>query len=464
MFKTHRRSAARLAAAGAVTGLLAAGALAGAASAFADPVAPSSSGATAVLKGLEAGKYDFATVKSGGVVTAAKQAAGLFQMTVPGGGSIETYCIDFNHHTEKAASYNEVPWSDSTLRDNKDAGKIAWILNNSFPKVDVSGISDALKGAGVTLDHPLTPGLAAAGTQVAIWHLSDPTVDVQANDSDAKALSDYLDGHAQTLAEPQPSLSLTPAAVSGKSGDRLGPVTVHTTAGSVNIALGSGAPSGAKIVDKSGNAVTTAQDGTALYFDIPAGSGEGSTTVTATATTAISIGRAFSATDKSSQSQILAGSDNSTVNAAATLTWAKQGPIPALAAQVDCAKGGVDVSASNQGDEGFTFQLEGKTYTVAPGKSQTITVPVAEDQHYKIDITLPDKSVKTFEGVVDCKTSTPAPTTPVNQPSPAGGKNLAETGSSNATPMIAGIAVVLVVVGGGAVFFIRRSKRNSAAS
>lgn len=464
MFKTHRRSAARLAAAGVATGLLAAGALAGAASAFADPVTPSSSGATAVLKGLEAGKYDFATVKSGGQVTADKQAAGLFQMTMPSGGTIETYCIDFNHHTEDKASYNEVPWSDSTLRDNKDAGKIAWILNNSFPKVDVSAITDTLKGAGVTLSHPLTPGLAAAGTQVAIWHLSDPTVDVQANDSDAKALSDYLDGHAQTLDEPQPSLTLTPAAVSGKSGDRLGPVTVHTTAGSVNVALGAGAPSGAKIVDKSGNAVTTAQDGTALYFDIPAGSGEGSTTVTATATTEISIGRAFSATDKSSQSQILAGSDSSTVNAAATLSWAKKGPIPALAAQVDCAKGGVDVSASNQGDEDFTFELEGKTYTVAPGKSQTITVPVAEDQKYKIDITLPDKSVKTFEGVLDCKTSTPAPTTPVNQPSPAsGGKNLAETGSSNATPMIAGIAVVLVVVGGGAVFFIRR-KKNSAAS
>jgi TQXA domain-containing protein/LPXTG-motif cell wall-anchored protein len=466
MFKTHRRSAARLAAAGIATGLLAAGALAGAASAFADPGTPSSSGATAVLKGLETGKYDYATVKDNGAVTADHQAAGLFQMAVPGGGTIETYCIDFNHHTENQASYNEVPWSDSTLRGNKDAGKIAWILNNSFPKVDVGGITGTLKGAGVNLDHPLTPALAAAGTQVAIWHLSDPTVDVQANDSDAKALSDYLDGHAQTLDEPDPSLSLYPSAVSGKSGERIGPVTVHTTAGSVSVALGAGAPTGAKIVDKSGSPVTTAHDGTALYFDIPAGSGDGSTTVTVSGSTEVSIGRAFSATDKSSQSQILAGSDHPTVTAAATLSWAKKGPIPALAAQVDCAKGGVDVSAANQGDEAFTFELEGKTYTVAPGKSQTITVPVAEDQKYKIDITLPDKSVKTFQGVVDCKTSTPAPTTPANQPSPASGGNgnLAETGSSNATPMIAGIAVVLVVVGGGAIFFFRRSKKNSAAS
>ncbi len=466
MFKTHRRSAARLAAAGVATGLLAAGALAGAATAFADPVTPSAGGATAVLQGLENGKYGLATVKdSNGTVTADRQAAGLFWMKLPSGGTIETYCIDFNHHTEKLASYDEVPWSDSTLRDNPDAGKIAWILNNSYPKIDVGAITGTLKSAGVTLDHPLTSDLAAAGTQVAIWHLSDPTVNVQANDSDAKALSDYLDSHAQTLDEPKPSLSLDPAAVSGKSGDRLGPVTVHTTVDTVSVALGAGAAAGTKIVDKSGHPVTTAHNGTELYFDVPAGTADGSTSVTVSASTDVSIGRAFSATDKSSQSQILAGSDSTTVSAAAQLTWAKKGPIPALSAQVDCAKSGVDVSAANQGDEAFTFQLEGKSYTVAPGKSQTITVPVAEDQKYKIDITLPDKSVKTFEGVVDCKTSTPAPTTPGNQPSPAGngGKNLAETGSSNATPMIAGIAIALVVIGGGAIFFIRRSKKNSAA-
>lgn len=463
MFTTSRRSAARLAAAGVATGLFAAGALAGASSALADPVTPSASGATATLQGLASGQFDYATTKAHGAVTNRHEAAGLFKMAVAGGGTIETYCIDFNHHTQSNASYNEVPWSDSTLRNNKDAGKIAWILNNSYPKVDVAGVTDMLKKAGVALDHPLTTGLAAAGTQVAIWHLSDPSVDVQANDSDAKALSDYLDGNAQTLAEPSPSLTLSPSAVSGKSGDRIGPVTVHTTADSVAVKLGAGAPDGAKIVDKSGNVVTTAHDGTPLYFDIPAGSADGSSTVTVSASTDIEIGRAFSATDTSSQSQILAGSDSTTVDAAATLSWAKKGPIPALSAQVDCGKGGVDVSAANQGDEDFTFQLMGKTYTVSPGKSQTITVPVAEDQKYKIDITLPDKSVKTFEGVLDCKTA-PAPTTKGNQPSPAGGENLAETGSSSSTPLIAGIAIALVVVGGGAVFFVRRSKKGSAAA
>ncbi|MEW5633411.1 LAETG motif-containing sortase-dependent surface protein, partial [Streptomyces hydrogenans] len=38
------------------------------------------------------------------------------------------------------------------------------------------------------------------------------------------------------------------------------------------------------------------------------------------------------------------------------------------------------------------------------------------------------------------------------------GCDLAETVSSNATPMIAGIAVALVLAGGGAVFFLRKKK------
>jgi TQXA domain-containing protein/LPXTG-motif cell wall-anchored protein len=478
MFKTTRRGAARLAAAGLAAGLLAAGAMTAAGPAVADDATPPSSGATATLGDLVHGQYDYATVKVNGAVKNTREPAGLFRMTVPGGGTVETYCIDFFHYTQKHATYNEVAWDQSTLHKNPDAGKIAWVLNHSYPTLDVAGVTAELKAAGVTLHHPLTPALAAAGTQVAIWHFSDPTADVQANDSSAKALSDFLHGAARTLNEPKPSLTLTPAAVSGKSGDRLGPVTVHTTAVSAQVALGANIPAGVKIVDKAGKPLTgPVKDGTALYFQVRAGAPDGSGTVNVTVSTKIGIGRAFQATDTTSQSQILAGSQDVNVTAAASLTWAKKGPIPALSAHVVCARNGVDVTATNKGDETFSFELTGKTYSVAPGTAQTITVPVAEDQKYKIDITLPDKSVKTFEGVLNCKTATPAPSAPANQPSPAtsggtgttsttgttGGTNLAATGSSNATPVIAGIAVALVVVGGGAVFFFRRRK-NSAAS
>ncbi|MGW2341065.1 LAETG motif-containing sortase-dependent surface protein [Streptomyces sp. NPDC001661] len=58
----------------------------------------------------------------------------------------------------------------------------------------------------------------------------------------------------------------------------------------------------------------------------------------------------------------------------------------------------------------------------------------------------------------------PAPSTsapaaapaPSNSASPAGGSDLAETGASSNTPVIAGIAALLVVAGGGVVFALRR--------
>lgn len=61
--------------------------------------------------------------------------------------------------------------------------------------------------------------------------------------------------------------------------------------------------------------------------------------------------------------------------------------------------------------------------------------------------------------------SSPAAPAGDNSPSPAAGtSNLAETGASSSTPMIAGIAAGLVVVGGGAVFFGMRRRGASKSS
>ncbi|MFZ3560128.1 LAETG motif-containing sortase-dependent surface protein [Streptomyces sp. BH055] len=54
------------------------------------------------------------------------------------------------------------------------------------------------------------------------------------------------------------------------------------------------------------------------------------------------------------------------------------------------------------------------------------------------------------------KSSPAAAPAPSNSASPAGGSDLAETGASSNTPVIAGIAALLVVAGGGVVFALRR--------
>ncbi|MFD8072015.1 Cys-Gln thioester bond-forming surface protein [Streptomyces sp. NBC_00510] len=468
MFTVRRRGAARLAVAMVASGLLAAGSIAVAGSAIADDATPTAPGATATLGGLKT--FGEAVINEGGKEDPV--SAGLFEMSVEGGGTIQTYCIDLHNPTQDNAAYKEVSWDESSLHDNADAGKINWILQNSYPQVnDLAALQKT-----AALSGPLTDKLAAAGTQVAIWRFSDKA-DVTAVDPVAEELADWLEDHAKDLREPAASLTLDPPAVSGKAGDLLGPITVHTNASTVQVSPAPSNPSGVKVTDKNGTAVTSAKDGDEVYFDVEAGTPDGTTSLTATANTKLPVGRAFTGVNSTTQVQILAGSSDSSVSATATGTWAAKGPIPAVSAEVNCAKNGLDVTAANEGDKPFTFTLADKEYTVEAGKSETITVPVAEDQHYKVTITGPEGFEKTFEGVLDCETAGNGGGTPSSSPSPATaggsegtgdtgsttGGDLAETGSSSATPVIAGIAIALVVLGGGAVFFLRKKKAAPSA-
>src|SRR2546421_350034 len=165
MFAVGRRGTARLAAAVLASGLFAAGAITGAGSALADDPAPAAGGATATLGQLTT--FDRATIHdSGGTF---KVGAGLFQMGVDGGGTIETYCIDLHDSTQPGAHYQEVPWSSSSLGNNPEAGKIEWILQHSYPQVN-----DLQQPAEEAGSGPLTPPPAAAGTHGATSRYSRP--------------------------------------------------------------------------------------------------------------------------------------------------------------------------------------------------------------------------------------------------------------------------------------------------
>ncbi|SOE74902.1 TQXA domain-containing protein [Streptomyces sp. OV198] len=457
-WSARRRGAARLAAATLVSGLVAAGALATAGAAAADDAPQSQGGATATIGGLKT--YGTAVVHDNGVDQ--QVSAGLFEMSVDGGGMLQTYCIDLHNPTQRDAQYQETSWSGTSLNGNKDAGKIRWILQHSYPQVnDLAALADMAGAYGLTEQD------AAAGTQVAIWRYSDGA-DVDALDPQAEKLADYLQKNARNVAEPKASLTLDPPAVSGHAGERLGPITVHTDADSVTVTPpADAAASGVKVVGKDGKAITSAADGSRLYFDVPKDATDGSAALTVQASTTVPVGRAF-ASGTRSQTQVLAGSSESTVSATATANWAKEGAIPALSATTNCAKGGVDVTATVTGDAPFTFELMGAEHTVAAGKSLTVTVPLQEDQAYDFTLTGPNGFEKHFTGMLDCKTQGSASditTQTVGEPSPAlasadstGGTNLAETGGSGATPIIAGIAVALVVIGGTVVLLLRKKK------
>ncbi|MFI1013020.1 Cys-Gln thioester bond-forming surface protein [Streptomyces sp. NPDC020965] len=464
-----RVTARRLTAAALMSGLVATGPLLGAGAAVADDSARHQSGAVATLDGLKT--FDRAVLRANG--TSHRIPAGLFEMTVDGGGRLKTYCVDIHNPTQDRAKYLETAWNQTSLGANRNAGRIRWILQHSYPQVD--DLAALAKSAGT---GPLTQKTAAAGTQVAIWRYSD-NAQVDAVDPAAEKLADWLEKRAGVVAEPTASLRLDPSAVSGRPGARLGPVTVRTDADAVSLAPPTDAGvSGVRVTDAAGRPVTTAVNGGKLYFDVPAGTPDGSATLSAQATTSIPVGRAFSAAATTSQTQILAGSSQSTVSASATATWAAKGAIPAVSAKKNCAKGGVDVTASNKGDAPFTFELAGTEHTIRAGESRTVTVPVDEDRAYDFTISGPGGFTESFQGVLDCRTTGAAVPGPeieaqshTTRPAPAaaGGSSagttsagasvdLAATGGSSATPVIAGFAVALVVIGGTAVFFLREKK------
>ncbi|QHA09648.1 TQXA domain-containing protein [Streptomyces broussonetiae] len=459
-----------MAAVASVSGIVAAGVLSGAGTAVAEGTPQTQGGATATINGLKT--YGEAVIHEAGGDQ--RVEAGLFEMSVDGGGTLQTYCVDLYSPTQRDAPYRETSWSGTSLGTNKNAGRIRWILQNSYPQVNDLAALARKAGAG-----SLTEQDAAAGTQVAIWRYSDGAK-VDAADPQAEKLADYLQKSARDLAEPQASLTLDPPAVSGRPGALLGPVTVHTNATGVAVSPpADAATTGVRIVDKTGKAVTTAKNGSRLYFDVPkdtegdashaSGSGGGTAQLTVQASTTVPVGRAFSS-DSRSQTQILAGSSESTVSATAGVTWAAEGAIPAVSARKNCADSAVDIIVVNSGDKPFGFALMGAEHTIPAGATRTVTVPLQEDQAYDFTITGPNGFSQRFTGVLDCRTQGVITTQGAkvhNEPSPAsvgGGTaapdtDLAATGGSAITPLIAGAAIGLVVIGGAVLVILRKREQ-----
>ncbi|WP_086727722.1 thioester domain-containing protein [Streptomyces carpinensis] len=461
----RRRGAARLAVTTLASGLVAAGVLTAAGPAAADGMPQSQGGATATMGGLKT----FGTAVIHDKAGNHQVPAGLFEMSVDGGGTLQTYCVDLHNATQRDAKYHETPWSGTSLGANKNAGKIRWILQNSYPQVN--DLTALAAKAGV---KNLTEQDAAAGTQVAIWRYSDGA-HVDAVDPQAEKLAAYLRQSARDLAEPRASLTLDPPAVSGRPGERLGPVTVHTNASGVTVTPpADAATSGVRIVDRHGKPVTSAKDGSRLYFDVPKGTADdgshtsGTAELTVQASTTVPVGRAF-ASDSRSQTQILAGSSESTVAAATTATWADEGAVPALSAAKDCAKGGLDIRVANKGTEPFSFDLMGAEHTIAARATRTVTIPLQEDQAYDFTIKGPSGHGQRFTGVLDCRTQgseAGLTTQTVSEPSPAtaggisGGTDLAQTGGTDSTPLIAAIGLSLLVLGGTALSIVHKNKAS----
>ncbi|MET9854002.1 thioester domain-containing protein [Streptomyces sp. NPDC006450] len=296
---------------------LLAAALAGApgavAAADAGPAAPRTpEGASAVLDGLKT--YGQA-VLHGTDGTVRQIPAGLYEMRVDGGGTLQTYGVGVTGAAQPQARFTETGWNGTPLAGNGEAGRIRWVLEHSYPQLnDLAGLAKAAGAAALTAES------AAAGTQVAIWRLAEG-VRVEAVDPQAEKLADYLQRAARRLPEPPASLAVDPGEVSGPLGTRIGPVTVRTGAQSVSVTPDAAAVAmGVRVVDARGLPVTSAVNGGKLYFEVPEGTPDGSAEVTLRGSTRVPVGRVFTS-GVPAKVQIVAGSSESATVATATAKW-----------------------------------------------------------------------------------------------------------------------------------------------
>ncbi|MFI2097823.1 Cys-Gln thioester bond-forming surface protein [Streptomyces venezuelae] len=253
------------------------------------------------------------------------ERGGLFELSIGSSGMAFVYCIDLQADAQQGVAYQENKWSEAPkLKGNPDAQKVNWILHHSFPEIDTDALGE-VTGVKLSKDD------AAAGTQAAIWQLTDHVDAVPVAPAAAK-LTEYLMEQVGRIEEPRPTLALNPGTIAGEVGKTLGPVAVSTVGEAVEASLDPvSAKAGVVLTDSAGNVVSDvegrlvhpARHGDQVYVK-PPDTRSDSATITASASLELPVGRAF--TSPGSQSVILAGTAEVHTTTAARVTWTASRP------------------------------------------------------------------------------------------------------------------------------------------
>ncbi|NYI95763.1 TQXA domain-containing protein [Streptomonospora nanhaiensis] len=242
----------------------------------------------------------------------------LFDLVLEDGTVLKTYCIDFETNIRKA-EYQEDDWETYPGQGEfAEPAKVHWILQNSYPQVDVATLAEQSGVAGLQKQQAL------AGTQAAIWHFSNGIDLKDDNDANVKALYDYLVENAKdepSTSEPNISLNIAPASAEGTAGETIGEFTVETTADAVPLTLEG--PEGVELVDlETGEPVESVANGGKFGVAVPEGTEPGSATVTASVSTTVHAGRLFRGTgDTPTQTLITAEKGEVSVESGVTVNW-----------------------------------------------------------------------------------------------------------------------------------------------
>ncbi|WP_158822136.1 thioester domain-containing protein [Streptomyces sp. NRRL F-5727] len=380
------------------------------------------------------------------------QVGGLLKVTTSDGRTLFAYCLDAATPTEDGAAYREAGRSDvPTLKDNRDAGKIDWVLRHAYPVVS----EDAL---GELIGAKLSKGAAAGATQAALWRFSHQGKAVPWNPA-AADLADYLVAHAEDAEEPVRPLSLAPGSVTGAAGSLLGPIGISTSGDRVAVTLDPAAaaagvtltdPEGTVLSGADGKPTRPAKDGDALYVNVPSDARQGGATVSATSLVPTRVGQKLVSAD--SQPLALVSGDRIPVTADARADWtAAASPSPTADPSGSAsAAPGHSTSPTAPGGATTTPGTPGTSASASAGPHPggTTTTPAT-----------PGTSASASAGPHPGGTTGPDTTGGATPPPTAGDPELASTGTGGVLGFLAAAAGGLATIGGAVVLLHEYRRR-----
>lgn len=377
-----------------------------------------------------------------------------YVVDAPGEPDPIAYCVDVAADYRPGAPLMEQLWSQAP-RIAEVAPQLNWVLRNSYPN---QSLATTAAGSGASYHDGLSAAEAIAATQAALWHYSDGvtlsaaegTADEQA---DVMALYSYLTGPANVGAaeDPPGSLTLKTAASTAQSGSRIGPITVSTSAASVELALDG--PSQVRLVSAEGEPVTQAADGDEVYVDVPAGTPGGSATITASATATVTSGRIFAPArtepESTTQTLVLASTVTESLTAALPLSWTAPPPVTSTS------------PATTSAPPPTTSTPPATTSTPPPATSTppatTSPTPPSQSPQPSATATEPPTTVTTSTTETPSAPQPSATAPPVTAPAVTAQPTLADTGADigDAAPWAGG----LLAAGGLLLWVGRRTRR-----
>ncbi|WP_343989818.1 thioester domain-containing protein, partial [Nocardioides dubius] len=240
------------------------------------------------------------------------------------------------------ADYLDDPGSNYYGTDPTVAGKVRWIISNSYPALSLADFAAAAGVPGLSQDD------AVEAVQYAIWRYTDLTFDANWNwagsDSEANAEAAYWyligkinQGNTMSADDiASVTASVTAPAGAQQAGTLVGPFTVHTNQPTASVTV---AP-GVTVTDSTGAAINAAAvvDGQEIYLDLRASTSAGSATVTVSAQGAGGTGMVIAVPTVSGgtptaanhrQTMILVAPSNATTTGTAAVNWSAA-PSPSI--------------------------------------------------------------------------------------------------------------------------------------